>query len=76
MEFLQSQWINDGNFVSLGDDKDPIVGLNAGTGTFTVPQDPLRRRYANLETFNVLRGGEYFFVPGLPAIDWLSQPQG
>ena len=74
VEFLQSQWINDGNFVSLGDEKDPMVGLNAGKGVFTVPQDPLRRRYANLETFNVLRGGEYFFVPGLPAIEWLSQP--
>lgn len=73
VEFLQQQWINDGNFVNLGDENDPIVGLNAGEGTFTVPQDPIRRRYPNLETFNVLRGGEYFFLPGLPAIDWLSQ---
>lgn len=75
VEFLQSQWINDANSINQSDERDPIVGLNKGDGTFTVPEDPIRRRYHNIHTFNVLRGGEYFFIPSLPAIDWLSKPQ-
>jgi deferrochelatase/peroxidase EfeB len=27
MEFLQQEWINNGNFMSLGDERDPNVGL-------------------------------------------------
>ena len=30
-------------------------------------------RYSpEIETFNVLRGGEYFFVPSLSALRWLA----
>jgi hypothetical protein len=28
IEFLQQEWINDGNFVSLGKERDPYVGLH------------------------------------------------
>src|SRR5262249_45065031 len=27
MEFLQQEWINDGNFIGIGDERDPIIGL-------------------------------------------------
>ncbi|MFD0629802.1 hypothetical protein ACFQ2K_51675 [Streptomyces sanglieri] len=43
-EFLKSQWANDGDFVGLGNEKDPIMGSNDGTGTFTIPKRPVRRR--------------------------------
>jgi Dyp-type peroxidase family len=72
LEFLQREWINDGNFVGLGNERDPNVGLQEGGATFTIPMDPVRRRIHGIETFNVLRGGEYFFMPSLSALKWLA----
>jgi Dyp-type peroxidase family len=73
MEFLQQEWINNGNFMSLGDERDPNVGLQEDGATFTIPQAPVRRRIHGIETFNVLRGGEYFFLPSLSALRWLGE---
>jgi deferrochelatase/peroxidase EfeB len=72
MEFLQQEWINDGNFIGAGDERDPIIGLQQDGATFTVPREPVRRRVHGLETFNVLRGGEYFFMPSIAALNWLG----
>jgi Dyp-type peroxidase family len=72
MEFLQQEWINNGNFMSLGDERDPNVGLQRDGATFTIPRAPVRRRIHGIETFNVLRGGEYFFMPSLSALRWLG----
>jgi hypothetical protein len=41
--------------------------------TFTIPKEPVRRRIHGIETFNVLRGGEYFFMPSISALKWLSE---
>jgi Dyp-type peroxidase family len=73
LEFLQQEWINNGNFMSLGDERDPNVGLQQPGATFTIPQHPVRRRIHGIETFNVLRGGEYFFLPSLSALRWLGE---
>jgi Dyp-type peroxidase family len=73
LEFLQQEWINNGNFISLGNERDPNVGLQRDGATFTIPQKPVRRRIHGIETFNVLRGGEYFFVPSLSALRWLGE---
>ena len=48
------------------------VGLQEDGATFTIPQEPARRRIHGIETFNVLRGGEYFFLPSLSALRWLA----
>ena len=72
MEFLQKEWVNDGNFIGAGDERDPIVGLQKQEATFTIPRDPVRRRIHGIDTFNVLRGGEYFFMPSLTALSWLG----
>ena len=72
MEFLQSEWINNGNFMGLGDERDPNVGLQEAGATFTIPKEPVRRRIHGIETFNVLRGGEYLFLPSLSALRWLG----
>ena len=40
--------------------------------TFTIPHHPVRRRIHNIQTFNVLRGGEYFFMPSLSALRWIG----
>lgn len=76
MEFLQQEWINDGDFIGVGDERDPIIGLQEQGATFTIPQEPVRRRVHGIETFNVLRGGEYFFMPGLSALEWLANLRG
>jgi deferrochelatase/peroxidase EfeB len=73
MEFLQQEWINNGNFMGLGDERDPNVGLQEDGATFTIPQAPVRRRIHGIETFNLLRGGEYFFLPSLSALRWLGE---
>jgi Dyp-type peroxidase family len=72
IEFLQQEWINDGNFIGLGDERDPIVGLQEEAATFTIPREPVRRRLHGIETFNVLRGGEYFFMPSISGLKWLA----
>jgi Dyp-type peroxidase family len=73
MEFLQREWINNGNFMSLGEERDPNVGLQEEGATFTIPRKPVRRRIHGIETFNVLRGGEYFFLPSLSALRWIVE---
>ncbi|MEU9413476.1 peroxidase [Streptomyces sp. NPDC048281] len=73
IEFLQRQWINNGDFVVLGKERDPILGLQDGDkGIFTIPRKPVRRRVHGVETFNVLRGGEYFFLPSITALNWIA----
>jgi len=72
MEFLQQEWINDGNFIGVGEERDPIIGRQQEGATFTIPKEPVRRRIQGIETFNVLRGGEYFFMPSLRALKWLA----
>jgi Dyp-type peroxidase family len=71
-EFVQAQWVNDGKFIGAPEEKDPLVGPNDGSGQFTVPQQPIRRRLQGLPAFVVNRGGEYCFLPGLRALRWLA----
>jgi Dyp-type peroxidase family len=73
IEFLQRQWIQDGNFTGMGDERDPLIGLQREQATFTIPKEPVRRRLTGIDTFNVLRGGEYLFMPGLSALRWLAE---
>jgi Dyp-type peroxidase family len=72
IEFLQQEWINDGNFIGAGNERDPIIGRQEEGATFTIPKQPVRRRIHGIETFNVLRGGEYFFLPSISALKWLA----
>jgi Dyp-type peroxidase family len=72
-EFVKTQWINDGIFIGAPTEKDPLAGPNDGSGTFTIPQRPIRRRLQSLPPFVVTRGGEYCFAPGLRALRWLAE---
>ncbi len=71
-EFVQAQWVNDGKFFGAPAEKDPLIGPNDGSGQFTIPQQPIRRRLQGLPAFVVNRGGEYCFMPSLPALRWLA----
>ena len=72
MEFLQQEWVNDGDFIGANGERDPIIGRQEEGATFTIPKEPVRRRIRGIQTFNVLRGGEYFFMPSISALKWLA----
>jgi deferrochelatase/peroxidase EfeB len=72
-EFLKKHWIEDGNFLGLDAQRDPIAGSHDGNGMFTVPMRPVRRRIHMLESFTRTLGGEYGFMPSLGALRWLSE---
>ncbi len=74
-EFVQSVWMNSGQFVHNSNQKDPVCGDNDGTGDFTVPRHPVRKRLQGLPRFVITRGGEYLFMPGLKALAWLADLQ-
>lgn len=71
-EFVQSEWINGGEFLGLGDARDPVAGAAGGEGAYSIPRRPIPRRLRNLASFVVTRGGEYGFMPGLSALRWLA----
>ena len=72
-EFVKTQWLNDGIFIGAPNEKDPLVGATDGSGSFTIPERPIRRRLPNVPPFVVTRGGEYFFAPGLRGMRWLAE---
>jgi Dyp-type peroxidase family len=71
-EFVKTQWLNDGIFIGAPEESDPLVGPRDGTGTFTIPRRPIRRRLREIPPFVVTRGGEYCFAPGLRGLRWLA----
>jgi Dyp-type peroxidase family len=71
-EFAQNVWINDKNFHELGNERDPIIGTQDGTLEFKIPKRPIRKRITGLPAFTTVRGGAYFFLPGLKALRYLS----
>ncbi|MGN5955702.1 Dyp-type peroxidase [Sphingobacterium lactis] len=73
LEFLLKQWANDGNSQNLGQEKDPLIGVQDKEGLFTMPADPLVKRYHGLSTFNIVKGGEYCFIPSISALKWICE---
>jgi Dyp-type peroxidase family len=67
-EFVQQTWLLNRNFATLFDETDPLVGPK---GRFTIPEEPLRR-IVEVETFIQSAGGEYFFLPSIPALNYLA----
>ena len=66
-EFAQNVWANDRNFHELGNERDPIIGNQDGTLEFKIPKRPIRKTIKGLPAFTTVRGGAYFFLPGLKA---------
>jgi Dyp-type peroxidase family len=71
-EFVQQTWVNNPKFPHQYDGPDPIVAQPGG-GEFELPGEPARRRVAALESFVTMRGGAYFFMPGLRGLAWLAR---
>ena len=75
-EFIQQQWIEYGNDAHLGNDKDLLIGNHGGKGKFMVQgtTDPSNPPFmcGGLTNFVELRGGDYFFMPGLTALAMMA----
>jgi Dyp-type peroxidase family len=71
-EFAQNVWINDPNFHELGNEHDPIIGNQDGTFDFTIPKRPVRKKITGLPAFTTVKGGAYFFLPGIKALRYLA----
>ncbi|MEP6813707.1 MAG: Dyp-type peroxidase [Actinomycetota bacterium] len=76
-EFVQSQWVNGGNGFALGDDQDPLCGAQDGSssGKMTIPGAP-PFFHGPLSRIVTVKGGEYFFVPGINGLHFLAAAAG
>ena len=70
-EFAMNVWANDPNFHELGNERDPIFGTQDGTFDMTIPKRPIRKKIKGLPAFTTIRGGAYFFLPGIKALRYL-----
>ena len=72
-EFVQAQWFNDGNGLRLGDDEDVVMGRHDGPSPrkMTVPGSP-PCFVGPLSRVVTVRGGEYFFTPGINGLQHLA----
>jgi len=67
-EFVQQTWLLNSSFATLFQEVDPLVGP---AGLMTIRDAPLRR-IAHVDTFVRMAGGDYFFLPSLPALRFLA----
>jgi Dyp-type peroxidase family len=72
-EFVQQSWVNAPTFNGLYDERDPLVGYNpdGSDRTMILPHAPLSQRLS-LPNFVTLKGGAYFFLPSLSALNFLA----
>lgn len=82
-EFIQQTWINSCKFAGLSSERDPLLGKEARDfdeqpfpRIFSAQARPVRDRYERLPKVVQLRGGEYFFLPGLRALNYLCDGSG
>ncbi|MCC5936636.1 MAG: peroxidase [Lunatimonas sp.] len=80
-EFVQNNWVNFHKFGGSEQDADPIIGNHYQkdqviTDRFSIPAYPIRRRLENMPNFVKVRGGAYFFFPGLKACQFIANYDG
>jgi Dyp-type peroxidase family len=67
-EFVQQTWARNPKFAGLYDQPDPLLE----GGSFSIPTTTLRHRLAEVPRFVTVRGGAYFFLPGIRAVRYLA----
>jgi Dyp-type peroxidase family len=68
-EFIQQQWVRDGNVFGLGNDHDPLIGGSPGSQMVIQGKPPLF--LSGIPQFVTARGGDYFLLPGRPGLEAL-----
>jgi Dyp-type peroxidase family len=71
-EFVNHTWLNNPKFDALYDDADPLFAA----GAFTMPTEGVRERVTNVPRFVTVKGGAYFFLPGLAALRYVAGLDG
>lgn len=76
-ELIQQTWINNPKFAGLYEDPDPLIGYpeimgDSTSATFTEQARPLRKKVRGIPKFVEIRGGAYFFMPGITALKFMS----
>jgi Dyp-type peroxidase family len=71
-EFVSHTWLNNPKFDGLYDDADPFFA----PGAFTIPTEGVRERVTKVPRFVTVKGGAYFFLPGLAALRYLAGEPG
>jgi deferrochelatase/peroxidase EfeB len=78
-EFVQNAWMARTKFAGLTEESDPLLGNRERvngcplTNAFTIPRrGQMRSRILGLPPFITVRGGAYFFLPGIRALKFLS----
>jgi hypothetical protein len=76
-EFIQAEWFNSGNSLALGEDQDMLLGPQDGRGPnkMTIPGRP-PFFLGPLARVVSVRGGEYFFAPGVNGLQFLAAAAG
>jgi deferrochelatase/peroxidase EfeB len=79
-EFVQNAWMMRTKFDGLTEESDPLLGNREAvpgcpfTNTFSLPQGSgVRRRVMEVPQFITVRGGAYFFLPGIRALRYLCK---
>jgi deferrochelatase/peroxidase EfeB len=71
-ESAMNIWTNDANFHERGNERDPFVGTLDGSFDITTPNRPIWKKVVGLSAFTTIRGGAYFFLPGIKALRYLT----
>jgi deferrochelatase/peroxidase EfeB len=76
-EFIQNAWLMSPAFEGLDGETDPLVGNRVSSAgpcdTFSVPSPTgAPRRLYGVPEFVTVRGGAYFFLPGIRALRYLA----
>lgn len=72
-EFVQRSWVMSAEFHGLRMESDPLLGAAcAGSRTMTIQQPWKNECSPGLEQFVSVKGGGYFFLPGLRALEYLA----
>ncbi len=77
-EFLQNAWTMNAKFSGLDGENDPVIGNRVATdgshlADFSIPKaGGVRQRICAMPQFVTVRGGAYFFLPGIRALRYFA----
>ncbi len=78
-EFIQNAWLMSAKFGGMSGEADPLLGNRADmppgqrTDGFAIPQpNGIGRRIDGIPQFVTVRGGAYFFLPGVRALRYIA----
>ena len=71
-EFIQHTWLNNGRFSALYGETDPISHYSEEDRVLTIQRRPTSERVDGITQYVTVRGGAYFFLPGIQTLQFLA----